>query len=210
VIARSLACLLACATLIAGCADDRTATTPPPSTVPEQLPTAAQLGRIRSTTSAPFFWLGRAYRAQRLTHAALTAQEPPDSIFQYGTPTCEAGAGCSYDLGVATLRERDPDTTQRCWRRLGAAIALGCDRAAVLQVYTGSVEVFLSSQALNPARVARALRLKGPGTAAGTRLRGLTTPRPFTCQEARRFPADFRARVPPELAARACGDVGRR
>jgi len=197
--------LVGCAALIAGCGSDETTTTPPPSTVPERPPTAAQLARIRSTATAPYFWLGPRYREQQLTRATLTAADPADSIFQYGRPTCRAGVGCSYDLGVATLRDREPVTTQRCWRRLGPALVLGCDQAAVLQIYTGAVEVFLSSRAVRPARAALALRLKLRGASAGPRLGGLAAPKPFTCREAKRFPADFRARLPATLAPGACG-----
>ena len=196
--------LVGCAALIAGCGSDQTATTPPPSTVPDTPPTAAQVARISSTETAPFFWLGPRYRDQELTRATLTATDPPDSIFQYGTPTCKAGVGCNYDLGVATLRDREPVTTQLCWRRLGPALVLGCDQATALQVYTGAVEVFLSSRAARPARAALALRLKTRGTAAGPRLDGLAAPKPFTCEEAKRFPADFRARLPASLAPGAC------
>jgi len=198
-------CVLAgCTALIAACGSDQTATTPPPKTVPDKPPTAGQLARIGSTATAPFFWLGSRYGGQKLTRATLTATDPPDSIFQYGTPTCRAGIGCSYDLGVATLRDREPVTTQRCWRRLGPALVLGCDQAAALQVYTGAVEVFLSSRAVKPARGALALRLKLRGTAAAPRLEGLAAPKPFTCEEARSFPAEFRARVPVGLAPRRC------
>jgi len=196
--------LVGCAALIAGCGGDQTTTTPPPSTVPDKPPTAAQLARIHSTAAAPFFWLGPRYGGQKVTRATLTATDPPDSIFQYGTPTCKAGVGCSYDLGVATLRDREPVTTQRCWRRLGPALVLGCDQATALQVYTAGVEVFLSSRAVKPARVALALRLKARGTAVGARLEGLTAPKPFTCEEAKRFPSDFRAQVPAGLTPRAC------
>jgi len=197
--------LLACAALTAGCGADRTVTATLPSTAPAKPPTAGERARIRSTAAAPLYWLGPSHGGQRLMRATLTATEPPDSIFQYGRPTCAAGAGCSYDLGVATLRERDPDTTQRCWKRLGPAIVLGCDRAPVLQVYTGAVEVFLSSRALEPARVARALRLKRAGTAAGAARDGLAAPERFSCEEAKRFPAGFRARVPVRLSPGACG-----
>lgn len=202
---RLLCCVLVgCAALIAGCGSDQSATTPPPSTVPDRPPTAAQLARIASTPTAPFFWLGPRYRDQALTRAKLTAADPPDSIFQYGTPTCKTGVGCSYDLGVATLRDREPVTTQRCWRRLGRALVLGCDQATALQVYTGAVEVFLSSREVRPARAALALRLKLRGTTTGPRLAGLAAPKPFTCREAKRFPPDFRTRLPLILAPGAC------
>lgn len=204
-IARSVPCLLvACAVLGAGCGADQTATAPPPSTLPDAPPSARQLAQIHSTPTTPFFWLGRAYGGRELTRATLTAADPPDSIFQYGKPTCRAGIGCSYDLGVATLRKRDPDPSQRCWRRLGPALVLGCDQATALQVYTGRVEVFLSSRAIDPVRVLRALRLKGTGAAATTRLGGLVAPEPFTCAEAKLLAADFRARLPAQLAPRGC------
>jgi len=202
---RLLCCVLVgCAALMAGCGSDQSATTPPPSTVPDRPPTAAQLARIRSTATTPFFWLGPRYRDQELTRATLTAADPPASIFQYGTPTCKAGVGCSYDLGVATLRNREPVTTQRCWRRLGRALVLGCNQASALQVYTGAVEVFLSSRTTRPTRAALALALKRRGTRASRRLSGLAAPKPFTCREAKRFPADFRAGLPLILAPGAC------
>jgi hypothetical protein len=205
-IGRLLTCLLlACAALAAGCGGDQNAKVAPPSTVPAAPPTTRQLAQIRSTSTTPFFWLGRAHGAQRLTRATLTAADPPDSIFQYGRPTCRAGVGCSYELGVATLRKRNPDTTQRCWQRLGPALTLGCDQATALQVYTGPVEVFLTSRARKPSRVVRALRLKGPTSTAGRPLSGLAAPQPFTCAEAKILPADFRAHLPMQLAPGACG-----
>ncbi|MCA1656849.1 MAG: hypothetical protein LC713_03920 [Actinobacteria bacterium] len=202
---RSLPCLLlACTALGAGCGDDRQPTATAPSTVPDKPPTARQLGQIRSTPSSPFFWLGPSYGGRRLTRATLTAADPPDSIFQYGSPTCAVRIGCSYDLGVATLRGRDPDTTQRCWGRLGPAFALGCGRSTVLQVYSGPVEVFVSLRPGGPARTIGALRLKRLGTAVGPPLDGLVAPKPFTCKEAKQFPPEFRATVPAQLQPGAC------
>lgn len=200
----ALRILLACALALAGCGGDETATAPPVSTVPDRPPTAAQLARIASTPAHPFFWLGPSHEGQALTRGILTATEPPDSIFQYGPPTCRARVGCSYRLGVATLRDRAPDTTQRCWRRLGPALVLGCDRGSELRIYSGSVEVFLSSTAVKPARVALALRIKAAGAAVRPRLAGLAAPQRFTCEEARDFPPRFRAQIPAQLAPGSC------
>lgn len=197
--------LLACALLVIGCGDDQYAGTPPPSTVPAKSPTAVDLGRIRSTPRTPFFWLGRSYGGRPLARAVLTAADPPDSIFQYGNPDCQAGVGCSYDIGVATLRKRDPDTTQRCWKALGPAFVLACNGAETVQVYSGAVEVFTTFGPVGPGRLVQALRLKGPGTAAGPQLDGLATPKPFTCEEAKMFPQEFRAALPAALAPAACG-----
>lgn len=199
-----LCVFVVCASSIAGCGGDQTATTPPPSTTPDKPPTATQLAQIASTATSPVFWLGSRYGGEPLTRAKLTATDPPDSIFQYGTPTCRAGVGCSYELGVATLRKRVPETGQRCWRQLGPALALGCDQATALQVYTGSVEVFLSSRAVKPARVALALRRKERGTTVARRLHGLAAPERFTCQESEDFRGDFRAALPAALAPGAC------
>jgi hypothetical protein len=167
--------------------------------VPEPPPTPAALARIRSSADAPLYWLGSRYGDKRLTRATLTTDDPPDSIFQYGPAHCVAGAGCSYALGVATVRDRAPASEEACWRAFGGALVLACPGSEALQIYTGAVEVFVRSADGNPLRVARALRLKtarGEGTAVA---RALAAPRPFSCEQVKRFPVAFRAALPAAL-----------
>jgi hypothetical protein len=186
------------AALLAGCgSDDTTATTPPPRTVPDKPPTPTQLAAIKSVPGAPIYWLGRRYRSSQLTRATLTATDPPDAIFQYGTPACEAGTGCTYPLGVATVRKRDPSSEEACWHELGAALVLACAHAPSAQVYTGDVEVFIQSSGADPLGAARALRLKttSPTSAVTT----LPAPRPFSCRQLERFPDAFASSLPAPL-----------
>jgi hypothetical protein len=202
--ALALTLLAACVALAAaGCGED--AGTPPPSTVPDKPPTTKELAQIRSTPGVPLFWLGPRYGGRELTRAKLTATEPPDSIFQYGRAACAVATGCTYDVGVATLRSRAPDTSQRCWRRLGPALVLGCDPAATLQVYSAGVEVFVTSRPHGAVVAARTLRLKRTGTSVGRRFDGLAAPKRFTCAEAKVLPAQFVATLPTQLAPGPCG-----
>lgn len=189
--------VLVLAALFAGCGSDDTATTPPPSTVPERPPSPAQLARIRSAPDAPIYWLGRRYRDNQLTRASLTADDPPDAIFQYGEPVCEAGTGCSYPVGVATVQERDPASEEACWRELGEAVVLACPESESLQIYTGDVEIFVRSADADPLHASRALRLKTAAGAASTA--ALPAPRPFSCDQVERFPDAFTAALPAAL-----------
>lgn len=200
----ALALTVVVAALLAGCgSDDTTATTPPPRTVPDGPPSAAQLAAIRSTRSALIYWLGRSYRGTSLTRATLTATDPADAIFQYGKPLCEAGTGCTYPLGVATVRKRDPSSEEACWHELGAAFVLACAHAPSAQVYTGDVEVFIQSSGANPLDAARALRLK---TASPTSaVAALPAPRPFSCRQLERFPDAFASALPASLRPSCSG-----
>ncbi len=200
---RASAALLVLAVLgVAGCGSDDTVATTRPSTVPARPPSAAELAKIRSTPDAPLYWLGPRFGDRRLTRAALTAQDPPDAIFQYGPPACQAGTGCTYPLGVATVRERDPASEEPCWRALGRAQALACPGSESLQIYTGKAEIFIRSADASPLRAARALRLKVTGASA---LATLPAPEPFSCDEVETFPAAFAAALPAPLRPRACG-----
>jgi hypothetical protein len=190
--------LVAVAAVLAGCgSSDDTATTTAPRVVPDRPPGPAELRTITSTPEAPIYWLGPSYRDRNLTHAKLTADDPPDAIFQYGTPACQAGTGCSYPLGVATVRERDPASEEACWRDLGDALVLACSGSESLQIYTAGVEVFLQSADGDPLRAARALRLKT--AAGGTAVAALPAPRPFSCDLVKRFPDAFAAALPAVL-----------
>lgn len=189
--------LLVLAVLVAGCGADGTATMPPPRTVPDRPPTPAELAKLRSTPEGPIYWLGPRYRDKRLTRAKLTATDPPGAIVQYGKPVCEAGSGCSYPVGVATVQERDPASEEACWRKLGSALVLACPGSETLQIYTGHVEVFVRSADGKPWPVARALRLKdGEGATA---VAALPAPRPFSCDQVKRFPDSFEAALPAAL-----------
>ncbi|MGH2840040.1 MAG: hypothetical protein ACRDKY_04355 [Solirubrobacteraceae bacterium] len=189
--------------MLAGCGSDEIVTTPLPSTVPERPPSAAALATIRSSPGAPIYWLGTRYGDDRLTRARLTAQDPPDAIFQYGEPACESGAGCTYPVGVATARKRNPASEEACWRELGAALVLACPASESLQIYTGDVEVFIRSADGRPLRAARALRLKS-ADAGATAVASLPAPRPFSCEQVERFPDAFAAVLPAALRPR-CG-----
>jgi len=194
--------VLAFAALVAGCGADDIVTTPLPSTVPERPPSPAQLAAIRSTPDAPIYWLGSRYREHSLGRAKLSAEDPPDAIFQYGDPRCETGVGCTYPVGVATVRERAPASEEACWRELGAALVLACRGAEAVQIYTGRLEVFVRAADGDPWRAVRALRLKtatGDGSPAA-----LAAPRPFSCDQLERFPDAFAAALPAVLRP-TCG-----
>lgn len=183
--------------VLAGCGSDDTAPTTTPRAVPDRPPGPAELARIKSSPAVPVYWLGPRYRDRRLTRATLTADDPPDAIFQYGPPMCQAGTGCSYPLGVATVRERDPASEEACWSALGQALVLACSGSESLQLYTAGVEVFVRSADGDPLRAARALRLKT--AAAETPPAALPAPRPFSCDLVKRFPDAFAAALPAVL-----------
>jgi hypothetical protein len=199
---RRIVLVLVVGALLAGCGSDDTVTTPPPRTVPDKPPTPAQLATIKATDDAPIYWLGPSYRATPLTRTNLTAADPPDAIFQYGTPVCEVRVGCTYPLGVATVRKRDPSSEEPCWHELGAALALACAHSESAQVYTGDVEVFIQSTGSDPLRAARALRLKTAGGGSG--VAALPAPRPFSCDQVKKFPEVFVAGLPAALRP-SCG-----
>jgi hypothetical protein len=161
---------------------------------PPPPPSAQDLERIRQHATPPVFWLGLRYRGQTITRAARV--RGGTASFSYGKPYCSAGSGCSYNISVATQRNRAPITDgEICWRRLGRAWLLGCPGYEEAEVLTGEVLVYVDATEPGPIQVARALKRLD----AGGRSAALAKPRRFTCEEARSFPRRFRARLPDAL-----------
>jgi hypothetical protein len=185
---RGSALFAALAVTLGACGSSIGGDEPPPR------PSAQDLESIRQHAKPPVFWLGLRYRGQTVTRAEPLRDGT--ASFSYGEPSCSAGSGCIYNISVATQRDRAPITDgQICWRRLGRAWLLGCPGYEEAEVLTGAVLVYVAAGEPGPIQVARALKRMD----AGGRSAALAKPRRFTCEEARKFPRRFRARLPDAL-----------
>lgn len=163
---------------------------PPPD------PTDREIAALREAHGDEMYWLGRTYRGKEIRHADF-------GELSYGEDYCDSfDQVCSYEIDVDTFRARsteteDPDTGERfpiCWRRIGRALALGCDDGldpSELEVFTGSVRVYVASETGPALPIARALRPMKGGT--------LEAPKPFTCREMRELSKRLRRSLPGEL-----------
>lgn len=185
---RGVGCLLIVVMLAASCGSADDSKPGPPST-PRQIAAVKQ-----ASYGFPVYWFGPSFRGRKLRNAG---NGRGSVTFTYGEPACDPGSGCTDPYVVQTTLHRDPatDTTMEdtCWIRVGKAWLLGCDGFEEGQLYTGQVEVYVSSPDADPPGMARRLKPLNPTTPA------FGAPTPLPCAAVRRMPARFQKRLPQPL-----------